>query len=219
MPNTMSLNILTKFKTINKEELEQSLYSALQGSYNKFIVIDEDIMLEELNLDALNSFVDVIIINANLKVDGGIINTNGDYGVALIVTGDVQVEYIIAGGSEIYLQGKTSVESFIVGHYNDGILSVSDIEVPIELNCDHHSEVYGSIKYEFNLYDDEDDIETFSKCFNYEALFIETEIDEGNDEEYYVIDIDEVIKIICNDEERSVFYRTILKCLDEDNPD
>lgn len=101
MPNTITMDKLKKFEIINVKDINSSLYSNLEGEYNNFIVIDEDITLKELDLDSLHGLVDGIIINANLKVDGGIINSVGDYGIALVVTGSVEADFVIGGGSEI----------------------------------------------------------------------------------------------------------------------
>ena len=179
---------LLAYPNVKKETIDEELLSSLEGNwYEEFIYIEGDLVLHgDLDIDALHSRTDGLIINGNLKVNGGIYNLEGDYGRALVVSGDVVADYLVGGGSEIYLLGHTQIYSFVVGHYNHGILQVNDINAVVEVNSDHHCQIYGEIAYHFDDYNFSYD--ELGKIYGDEKSFIEIEYDE--DEKYYSLDID-----------------------------
>lgn len=150
--NRISMETLLTYDKTLAKDIDKTLYSSLKGDhYQTFILIKGNITLDTLDIDAFHSKADGLIIDGDLIVDGGIYNTEGDYGPALVVTGSVQADYLIAGGSEISLEGESYIHSFILGFYNDGILSTSQATAMVAISDDHHSETYGKFHYDYTL--------------------------------------------------------------------
>ena len=210
--NVLTTKDLLKYKKVNFSELNENIYHNLQGNhYKTAILITEDIVIDDLNLDLLHGKTDALIIDANLSVAEGIVNFCGDYGIALIVTGNVEADFIIAGGSEIYLEGKTIIHSIVYGFYNHGILNISDIRVPIVITDDHHNEVYGNINKDYNVSDDADE---FAEKFKIKPDFIVQEQEDQEDDEeaiyYYYINSDKLTMYIDNKKNRSKLCKQLL---------
>jgi len=204
-PNRKTTKDLLKLEIIDLSSLNESLYYKLEGDYETAIFISEDIFLDELDLDKLSGHIDVLIIDANLTVSKGILNTEGDYGVALIVTKDVTSDYIIGGGSEIYLDGNTTVKSLVYGYYNHGILGISNVIVPIVLTDDHQTGIYGKIEKKFDIFED---TEIFVEKLKNKPSFIFDESTEN--EAYYSIDSDDFIQYIIDDKNRTELLKQLL---------
>lgn len=181
--------ILLTYPIVEREVIPEEIFTHLEGNwYKSFIYVDGDLVLNgDLDLDELHEHADGIVINGNLQLNGGICNLEGDYGIALIVSGDVLADYVVGGGSEIYLLGHTDVHSFVVGHYNHGILEINDINVAVEVNSDHHSVIYGEIGYKFDDYHFLHD--ELGKIYVDKNDFAQLEYDE--EEAYYSISIDD----------------------------
>jgi len=195
-PNVISMAELMTYEKKSLASLDDSLYFYLESSYNSVVYIDGDLSIDNLDLDALHSYTDGIIINGDLVVDGGIENFNGDNGAFLIVKGEVLADFVIGGGSEIYL-GKSFINTFTVGHYNHGTLTLSGFSL-FFLDSDHCCDIgFDFSENKFDLFDEPADIEKFVKIYGKKASFVEIE-----DEDYITIDIDEVNRHIIDTKKR-----------------
>lgn len=165
----MTMNDLLKMEYISLEKVSNELYSSLLGThYKKTIYLKEDIVLDSLDLDILYKEIDILIIDGNLKVNGSIYNLDGDAGCSLIVTGNVEADALIGGGSEIYLKGKSIIHTFVIGHYNHGVLSVPNVETLVYINNDHQCDMGDNIAYSYNIFENMDEfVALFPKNSSY----------------------------------------------------
>jgi len=208
-PNLLSMSQLLKYEKVTLTSVDDDLYYSLKGNYDSVIYINGNLNLEHLDLDLLHSYADGIIINGDLKVDGGIKNLEGDFGSFLIITGNLLADYVIGGGSEIYLEGESYIQTFTVGHYNHGILNLHGFSL-FFIESDHSSHVKISKKSNtrFNLFDNDKHIEKFVNIDDKKASFVE--IDENYDDTFY-IDIDELNKHIIDTKKRLKLLSKLLK--------
>ena len=214
--DVISMDELLENKITSLEAIDKELYSDLEGSYESVIFIDGNLSLENLDLDDYGTSVNGLIVNGDLKVDGGIKNLNGDKGPFLIVKGDVLADYVIGGGSEIYFEGTSYIQTFTIGHYNHGILELFGFSLFL-FNSDHDNrteidEVAGISQNDFDLYDDEDHIEEFVEIFGKKAAFIE--VDEDDEDECF-IDLDEFNLLVVKNKERLKLLKKLLDHLEE----
>ena len=205
-PNAVSMEDFMKYETVPLESLDEDLYSEVHDDEGSVIFIDGDLALEKLDLDAISDSdnnIDGIIVNGNLSVDGGIENAEGDYGPFLVVTGRTLADYVMGGGSEIYLEKESFIRTFTVGHYNHGILSLKGFSL-FFLNSDHQSsaslnDVEGLSVHIFDV-DDED--EEFPDFYN-------EQVSEDEDEDD--VDIDDINRLIIDEDERVKLLQKLLK--------
>ncbi len=116
-------------------EYWQSEYS---DSY--FLWFDNNVTLDKLDLEADNyedpQFVGYII-NGDL-ITSKILNYETDYGIHLIVLGNLITDYIAVGGQDIYIKGNLIVKNMFVGSYNHGTMYVkSNVTSPIAIIDDY----------------------------------------------------------------------------------
>jgi Leucine-rich repeat (LRR) protein len=179
----------------------QNPTSILQGQYpGKIVFVDGD--LEIFGSLDLNKGVDIpgfsvlaseelkgLWVSGNLTIQGSIANSCGDYGRFLVVEGKTEAEHIIGGGSEIYLFGGTHAKGLVIGHYNHGILKISErLRAQLILNDDHDMSVPAQCEG-LQLNDDPFDALYFTSA-DYTAIFlpefveVETfdEDDDGEDD-------------------------------------
>jgi len=184
----ISMEALLQHDTMHSSDLDSKIPSALYANTpGTYIFIDGNLELTELDLDTLESNeIDGLIVSGNLIVHGGIKNFERDYGPSLIVSGDTQADYLIGGGSEIHLRGKSLIHSFIIGHYNHGIIGLNDTKSLIEINDDHHSEISGDIVYAFksNGFSEDYFYTELAKVFGEKASFVEKHTHEEDEIEY-----------------------------------
>ncbi len=155
LPSRINMEALKEYKPIPVDKLGEDIYfNNLDGNYSNFIVIEGDLYIDELDMDALHGKTDGLIITGDLYVDGGIYNTVGDYGPALVVEGDVQADYLFGGGSEIRLNGKTYIHSYVIGHYNHGSLWATKSVAVVMISCDHNLSF--NADYEYQCYGGEE---------------------------------------------------------------
>lgn len=64
--------------------------------------------------------IDTFVVVGDLNVNGSIINNGGDYGISLIVLGNVSAKNIIFGGSNVFISGDVKVSGYAVAFYNHG---------------------------------------------------------------------------------------------------
>jgi len=151
LPNRISMNELLNIKPTPADKVDYYLES---DHYENFIVIDGDIYLDYLDIDALHNKTGGLIIQGDLFVDGGIYNTEGDYGSALIVKGKVVADFLIGGGSEILISDDDSyIHSVIFGHYNHGILHTSGSTLVL-IDSDHNLWLKGKAYFKYDVYED-----------------------------------------------------------------
>jgi len=73
LPNQLSFETLLSHEKTRIRDIDESLISSLEGDhYTHFILINDNVHLDKLDIDALHGIVDGLIINGNLIVDGGI---------------------------------------------------------------------------------------------------------------------------------------------------
>jgi hypothetical protein len=91
--------------------------------YERFDLYEGAITLEgDLSLDGED--VDAIVVDGDFEVCGSIVNRRYDLGVALVVTGDLRADHVIAGGAEIVVLGTLAARGFVFGFYNHGSVMV-----------------------------------------------------------------------------------------------
>jgi len=221
-PNVVSMAELMKYEKTTLSDLDSSLYSSLEGDhYESVIYIDGNINLESLFLDEMHEYTNGIIINGDLKVDGGIENYFPDYGPFLIVTGNVLADYVIGAGSEIYLKGESYVQTFTTGYYNHGSVSLRGFSLFLiteEYHCDGCLiKTENDINYEFRLAEGSN-MKKFIEIFDGKSSFIddfeydkedyydEDDYEEEDVEDYYLenfyVNIDLINKEIMDDKKR-----------------
>ena len=149
LADRITMETLLKYKSAPLSKLKG--YYTGEGDSPNYILIEGDLVIDELDIDALHGKKDGLIVTGNLYVDGGIYNLEGDYGPRLTVIGDVQADYLFAGGSEIDLDGKTYIHNLVLGHYNHGSLDASGIAM-VSINSDHSLRFSGQIDYEYDTY-------------------------------------------------------------------
>ena len=90
------------------------------------------------NLNAEKSPEDYgICVFGNLRVNGSIVNQSGEGGPMLYVSGNVEADNLIAGGSFVEVKGTTTVKHYVYGHYNDGITRLGDVVAKAVITQDH----------------------------------------------------------------------------------
>jgi hypothetical protein len=94
--------------------------------------------------------IEGLIILGNLCVKGSIINEEGDYGVFLYVSGQINCQSLVAGGSVIYVKGDINTEEVFISHYNHGYFKCDGLVTsPILIINDHYTELS---KYKAGLF-------------------------------------------------------------------
>lgn len=127
------MKLLKENTTIDKIRGRFSSLNPLPYFFNKsysenesICLIDGDLELQELSLEINeNNTLSIIIINGNLTVKGLIWNSEIDYGINLLVLGDLKAKNIATGGQLISVWGNLTVEEILCGSYNHGEMYVS----------------------------------------------------------------------------------------------
>lgn len=116
-----------------------------------FLLYEGNIDLDTLNLDndRYNNDIIGIIINGNLLVNN-IYNFETDYGIHLIVLGNVVAKNIIVGGQDINISGNLDISEVFLGFYNHGGIFVeNNVSCPTIIIEDYafvtNGEVNGSV--------------------------------------------------------------------------
>ncbi len=78
---------------------------------------------------------------SDLTIHGSLLNLDGDGGKTLIVQGTTIADNIIAGGSFIYLN-KATVRGIVLGHYNDGMIQIKQLNGELTVSSDHHMNIW-----------------------------------------------------------------------------
>jgi len=206
LPNRISMEDLLRIKPTPQDKIEEVNYHLESDHYENFIVIDGDLSIDHLNIDALHGKTDGLIINGDLLVDGGIYNAEGDYGSALVVQGKVVADFLIGGGSEIQTPNKDNyIHSFIFGHYNHGILHSSGSTLVL-INSDHNLWLSGKAYYKYDVFDEFDEDEGEFPSF---ANILSSDFSDLIDDEYF--EEDKFIALLTQDKKRALqLIKTIL---------
>ena len=98
----------------------------------------------DLRLDRMGLFEEFqgLIVDGDLELAGSVVNAEGDFGPFLLVTGDLKTRHLVAGGSEIRVEGDVRADGLVLGHYNHGTLSaLGRVSARLLMNDDHAMEV------------------------------------------------------------------------------
>lgn len=110
-----------------------------------FLLYEGNTVLDNLNLDNDNYDNDIIgiLVNGNLHVNN-IYNFESDYGIHLVVLGDVNAKNIIVAGQDININGNLKVAEVFFGFYNHGSIFVGgDIFSPTIIILDYGFVTFG----------------------------------------------------------------------------
>lgn len=136
-------------------------YWEKDNQHYNFWVYDNDVECDDLNLETEEYPDDIlgIIVKGNLTV-GNIFNFETDYGMHLVVLGNLSANNIAVGGQDIHVTGNLTVKEVFMGSYNHGTIVVNgNVKCPIIIIDDYGfctmgqvvGEVYGSeAVYEVN---------------------------------------------------------------------
>lgn len=102
-----------------------------------------------------------LIVNGHLTVNGSIINSDGDNGPFLYVTGNVQATNLVSGGAFMKICGDSKLSGVAYGHYNDGDINVmGNLSCPVLINEDHSFSIDGKLienDFNYNSFKDNED--------------------------------------------------------------
>jgi hypothetical protein len=102
-----------------------------------------------------------LIVNGHLTVNGSIINSDGDNGPFLYVTGNVQANNLVSGGAFMQICGDAKLSGVAYGHYNDGYIGIAgDLSCPVYISEDHAFSIDGKLVnnlFNYNSFDDSQD--------------------------------------------------------------
>ena len=73
-----------------------------------------------LPLSQSDERVEGLIVFGNLNIKGSLINEEGDYGAFLYVSGQIDCQSLVAGGSVMYVKKEVNAEEVFISHYNHG---------------------------------------------------------------------------------------------------
>jgi hypothetical protein len=93
-----------------------------------------------------------LIINGNLTVKGGLINSNMNDGPFLLVMGNISARNLMASGGYWRIKGNADVRGVAYGNYNDGSIHIDgDLSCPVFINSDHDFGYGKLLKNKVNL--------------------------------------------------------------------
>ncbi|MBJ2123885.1 polymer-forming cytoskeletal protein [Flavobacterium sp. IB48] len=84
--------------------------------------------------------IDGIFINGNLSVSGSIINSEGDYGPYIFISGSVNCQSLLLGGANVEINGNVTAKEVVMTYYNHGNFNCSGlIDSPVFIVTDHNT--------------------------------------------------------------------------------
>lgn len=84
--------------------------------------------------------IDGIFINGNLSVSGSIINSEGDYGPYIFISGSVNCQSLLLGGANVEVKGNVTAKEVVMTYYNHGNFNCSGlIDSPVFIVTDHNT--------------------------------------------------------------------------------
>jgi len=138
---------MTRYHTHQKIYEDEGDFNALIEPDSYFYVhegnlrVDEDFILDtdELADASPDKWICGYIINGDLIVNGSVLNEEGDYGPALLVTGNVACRHFLIGGSAVTVEGNITAEEVVMLHYNHGWMACGGmIKAPVFIADDFH---------------------------------------------------------------------------------
>lgn len=97
--------------------------------------------------------VEGLIVFGDLNIKGSLLNEEGDYGAFLYVSGQINCQSLVAGGSVIYVKKEVTVEEVLISHYNHGYFRADALVIaPILIINDHYTylNVYKASLFYYN---------------------------------------------------------------------
>ncbi|MBL7817094.1 MAG: hypothetical protein JNL70_18875 [Saprospiraceae bacterium] len=120
------------------------------GVYGESVFLFEgDLHVSELSLEYFEdkNMPSTIIVIGSLNVDGAIWNREIDYGINLLIVGDLKAKNIAAAGQIISVWGNVIVENILCGSYNHGSMYVKgNIHAEIIIADDYEMGCFGNFK-------------------------------------------------------------------------
>lgn len=170
-----------------------------------FLWYDEDTKMDRINLDSDNydeHFVGYII-NGNLS-SKRILNYETDYGVHLIILGNLDTDYMAVGGQDIYITGDLDVKILLVGSYNHGRMNIEgNLNCPLVITNDYSCVVEGKMEGENIAWGDpvclwRNGEQTYPP---YNQSELEDHFEDSFLNEYESVEFEVIVKAIDNEEE------------------
>lgn len=122
---------------------------------NEVLYHQGDVRLSTLSIGNKPSNIVAYIIDGNLIVDR-IIDSDPDIAIALAISGDLEADYISAGGNFIHVGGDLKVNGIFYGFYNHGELFVDGKSTASVSIIDDYSGVISSVvEIENEYFEDE----------------------------------------------------------------
>jgi hypothetical protein len=112
-----------------------------------FLWYEGNLTLDKFDLESDNYDDDFVgyVINGDLNTSK-ILNYETDYGVHLIVLGNLSTNYIAVGGQDIYIDKDLNVSTLFVGSYNHGTINIkNNFTCPLIVIDDYHCTVKGEL--------------------------------------------------------------------------
>lgn len=79
-----------------------------------------------------------VLVLGNLRVQGDIVNANGDGGPHLIVAGNLEARNLVCGGAFVEVKGDAKISETVFAHYNHGELRIwGNLDTRLLINDDH----------------------------------------------------------------------------------
>ncbi len=93
-----------------------------------------------LPLQSSDERVEGLIIFGNLHIKGSLLNEEGDYGAFLYVSGQINCQSLVAGGSVMYVKKEVTVTEVFISHYNHGYFRADGlVTAPVLIINDHYT--------------------------------------------------------------------------------
>jgi hypothetical protein len=80
-----------------------------------------------------------LVVKGNLDVAGNLVNENSNNGPFLLVGGNLHAKNVVAGGAFIAIQGDALIDELLLGHYNDGNISIAGTTRAALILSDDHA--------------------------------------------------------------------------------
>ena len=178
-------------------------YCLEEGYFEKQIndtvhIHEGDLITDNLNLDYIDESPKLIIVTGSLLVNRLIWNEESDYGIHMIVLGDIRTHNIAVGGQNITIFGNVIVENIVCGNYNHGNMMVKgDIQAKVIVANDYSFECYGEfvgIKMGWSFYSKKYGFLMENDFDEWDLVFKDTVLDEDG------FDFEKFLKALLNEE-------------------
>ena len=119
--------------------------------------IKGDLVLDWQEAFAAEHNIGAVVCDGDLTVSGDILNAMLEGGLLLFVSGNLQVDNLIAAGSTVIVLGSVLAGGLVVGVYNDGVMRIGgDLKAAAYLLLDHDGFVRGQVEAVSHSDDDGD---------------------------------------------------------------